>query len=374
MKFNLYLTSILFSLFFSNLIFSQNKQSVDSLGLPGDNLNLYLVMDAFRESETLEAFEKRINDKENKINNLDLNDDDKVDYIKVTDNKNGDSHLIVLQTDVTEKEKQDIAVITVDKNDKGEYKVQMVGDPELYGKDYIIEPNDNNAGKANSNVSPAKSTKKSDTTVTADGKTVIINNTTNNYYYNNETKADDDYKPVPPVQQWVIVQYVYAPAYVPYYSPWYWGYYPPYWHAWTPLFWHNYYWHHHHHWHHHHFYYHHSPYFYSKSYATHYAPRRSISNNYVEKKAKGNFIKNYSRPDLGKPPVGRPNPGYQGPHKNPPVKNNPGINPYPKNGPVKQGPVKQGPVKTAPPQKIGPKPGGGAPVQRSGGGGVKRGR
>jgi len=364
----------LFLLFLTGIVFSQNKQPSDSLGLPGDNLNLYLVMDAFRESETFEAFEKKINDKENKINNLDLNDDDKVDYIKVIDNKNGDSHQIVLQTDVTEKERQDIAVITLDKNEKGEYKAQIVGDPELYGKDYIIEPDENNAGKKKIDNSTDKTTKKSDTTVTADGKTIIVNNTTNNYYYNNDSQKDENYKPVPPVQQWVIVQYAYAPAYVPYYSPWYWGYYPSYWSSWTPFFWHHYHWHHYHHWHQHNFYYHHTPYFSSKSYATHYAQRRSVSNNYVERKAKGNFTKTYTRPDLGKPQQGRPNPAYQGPHKNPPSKVNQGVNPYPKNNPVKQGPVRQGPVKTAPPQKMGPKKGGGAPVQRSGGSGIKKGR
>jgi len=43
------------------------------LGLPGDNLNLYAVMSLFQESETLEGFEKSLNDPETMINNLDLN-------------------------------------------------------------------------------------------------------------------------------------------------------------------------------------------------------------------------------------------------------------------------------------------------------------
>lgn len=355
---------------------AQNPAKPDSLGLPGDNLNLYAVMDAFRESETLEKFEKKINDKEAQINNLDLNNDEKTDYIKVNDHKEGNAHLIVLQTDVTEKEKQDIAVISVEKDDNGKVKVQIIGDPELYGKDYIIEPNDEAAGKKAPGNPPVSTTKKSDTTVTAEGKTVIINNTTNNYYStSNDNQPSDNYQPVPPVHQWVIVQYVYAPAYVPYYSPWYWGYYPPYWNPWTPFFWHQYYWHHHHYWNHLHYYYNYGGFYYGKNYATHYAPRRSVSSNFIERKSKGSFGKTYSRPDLGKPPLGRPNPGYQGPSKNPPpVKQ--GINPKPQgNFPPKQ-PMGRPPggMNKPPKQNMGPKPGGGAPIQRSGGGGVNKGR
>lgn len=352
---------------------AQNKQPGDSLGLPGDNLNLYSVLDVFRDSETLDAFEKKINLKESKINNLDLNNDDKTDYIKVIDTKDGNNHLIVLQVDINEKEKQDVAVITVNKEDKDKVKVQIVGDPELYGKDYIIEPNDNNAGKKQAGTTPAKTSKTSDTTVSSDGKTVIINNTVNNYY--NNTAADnieDDYKPVPPVHQWVIVHHIYAPAYVVYASPWYWGYYPPYWNPWVPLFWHQYYWHHHHHhWYHHNFYYNHTPFCYSKSYPGYYGQRRSSSANFAERKLSGKFQKTYSRPDLGKPTVGRPNPGYQGPVKTGPAGKQ-GVTPRPVKPSVpKQVAPRQGGVKNAPVQKIGPKPGR-APVQRPSGGGRPR--
>ena len=34
------------------------QQKADSLGLPGDNLNLYAVLKLFQESATLEGFEK----------------------------------------------------------------------------------------------------------------------------------------------------------------------------------------------------------------------------------------------------------------------------------------------------------------------------
>lgn len=367
---------------YGNVVVSQNKQAGDSLGLPGDNLNLYSVLDVFRDSPTLEAFEKSLNTESNKLNNLDLNGDEKIDYIKVLDTKEGDSHLITLQIEVDKSEKQDVAVITVDKDANGKTKVQIVGDPELYGKDYIIEPNDDNAGKKQASTSsPNKSNKTSDTTVSADGKTIIINNTTNNYYNSdNSNSSNEEVKPVPPVNQWVIVNYMYSPGYVVYVSPWYWGYYPGWWNPWKPLFWHNYYWHyHHHHFYHHHYYYHTAPFCYSKTYPKYYGERRSISKNYTEKKSSGSFKSTYSRPDLGKPTVGRPNPAY---NSNQPGKNVAPVKPMQPGGvnPIKQAPNKN-PMNMPksnpkpPPVKMAPPKGGGAPVQRpSGGGGGGGGR
>jgi hypothetical protein len=40
-----------------------------ALGLPGDNLNLYAVLDVFK---TVEEFERAINTRDANINNLDL--------------------------------------------------------------------------------------------------------------------------------------------------------------------------------------------------------------------------------------------------------------------------------------------------------------
>ena len=120
--------------------FAQNGDD-QKLGLPGDNLNLYAVMKLFQESPTLETFEKKLNEEDNKINNLDLNGDDQIDYIRVTDQVEGKVHNIVLQVAVNEKETQDVAVFTVSKDDDGQVSIQLTGDEELYGKDYIIEPN-----------------------------------------------------------------------------------------------------------------------------------------------------------------------------------------------------------------------------------------
>src|ERR1035437_10582049 len=59
--------SILMALFASgNSLMAQDNQG-ESLGLPGDNLNLYAVMKLFQESKTLEDFERSLNDQNSTI-------------------------------------------------------------------------------------------------------------------------------------------------------------------------------------------------------------------------------------------------------------------------------------------------------------------
>src|SRR6478672_6464172 len=68
------------------------------LGLPGDNLDLYAVLDLFQKSKTIEAFEKSLNDEKEGINNMDLDLDKKVDFIKVvTKRKDSSSFQFILQ-------------------------------------------------------------------------------------------------------------------------------------------------------------------------------------------------------------------------------------------------------------------------------------
>ena len=129
--------AVLFSLGFC--LIAQDRQE-GYLGLPGDNLNLYAVMKLFQDSKTLEEFERNLNDEKSNINNLDLNYDNQVDYIKVIDNIDGDVHNIVLQVAVGPKENQDVAVFTVQRFNNGQVQIQLTGDEELYGRDYIIEP------------------------------------------------------------------------------------------------------------------------------------------------------------------------------------------------------------------------------------------
>jgi hypothetical protein len=187
----------------------ESKTEKDStlLGLPGDNLDLYAVMDLFQKSKTIEAFEKSLNEEKTGINNLDLNLDNKVDFIKVETKKNGDDFTFILQVDVSKTEKQDVAVILVSKDKDKKVTMQIVGDKDLYGKDYIVEPKTTTTPSVTPNpgytgTEPVKEAVPATTT------TVVV-------------------------EQTPIVQYVYSPAYVPYVPPYYYGFYPAYFAAFT---------------------------------------------------------------------------------------------------------------------------------------------
>lgn len=189
--------------------FAQTEGDTGELGLPGDNLDLYAVLDLFQKSKTIEDFEKSLNDEKTKVNNLDLNGDKKVDFIKVETKKDGDDFTFILRDPISKTETQDVAVIMVSKDKNKKISLQIVGDKDLYGKDYIVEPSPKGSGGITAN--PAYTG--------ADPVTVNVPASTTTVI----------------VEQAPIVQYVYSPAYIPYYPPYYYGYYPPYFAAFTVM-------------------------------------------------------------------------------------------------------------------------------------------
>jgi len=105
-----------------------------------ENLDLEAVASVFGESENLEDFEKRLNDPETQISNLDLNEDGEVDYLRVVESSKDETHLVTIQAIIEKDKYQDVAVIDVEKDTEGETQVQVVGDVYMYGPDYIITP------------------------------------------------------------------------------------------------------------------------------------------------------------------------------------------------------------------------------------------
>jgi hypothetical protein len=192
---------------------AQNRNN-EYLGLPGDNLNLYAVMKLFQESETLEGFERNLNSESNRINNLDLNGDNQVDYITVTDYVDGNVHNIVLRIALAPNESQDVAVFTVQRFSDGSAQIQLIGDEELYGKNYIVEPiyADNNVETSNPGYT---------------GRVVYRTTTVE-------------------IAAWPLVRFIYYPEYIAWHSPWYWGCCLSWWNPWRPWYWHAYYGYHRH--------------------------------------------------------------------------------------------------------------------------------
>lgn len=209
-------TSIAVALFATGTTLVAQDNQKEYLGLPGDNLNLYAVMRLFQESKTLEDFERNLNDPNSTINNLDLNGDNLVDYIKVIDNVDRDVHNIVLQVAVSPVQNQDVAVFTVQRFQNGQVFIQLTGDEELYGKNYIVEPITDNAN---------------------------TRETPNPGYTGNNQPANVNYVRTTPfeIAAWPLIRFIFLPSYIAWHSTWYWGYYPTYWHPWRPFSWNYYY-------------------------------------------------------------------------------------------------------------------------------------
>ena len=169
-----------FTFHMSNQLYAQdNVAIVTPTTEAGENLDLMAILDIFYESETLEDFEKRINEESSEVNNIDLNGDGEVDYIRVVEYVEGSTHVIVLEATIGEDQYQDVASIILEKNDQGEISVQAIGDEEIYGEEYIVEPVE-------------------------------------------EVE----------VQTIVVVTVVYSPGYQPYVSPYRWGRYPSWFRVW----------------------------------------------------------------------------------------------------------------------------------------------
>jgi hypothetical protein len=259
---------ILLAFFATGITITAQDRQDDRLGLPGDNLNLYAVMKLFQDSKTLEGFERSLNDPSLRINNLDLNGDNMVDYIKVNDYVDGNVHNIILQDAVSERENQDVAVFTVQRLPDGQVQIQLTGDEELYGRNYIIEPIFDDQGLT---PNPGYT----------GGGNIIITRTS----------------PVL-IASWPVIRFIYAPRYVVWHSAWYWGYWPSYWHPWQPFYWdyyygyhyrwYNYYYGHYRHWDNHR--YNHWNDFYFSS-------RRTYSPNVYSRIRSGNYMSTYSHPE-----------------------------------------------------------------------------
>ena len=262
---------------------AQSQDNMEgSLGLPGDNLNLYAVMNLFQESKTLELFERNLNDENSRINNLDLNGDGKIDYLSVVDNFDGKAHTIVLKDAINANESQDIAVFYIGKDVHNKVQVQLIGDEALYGKDYIIEPNM--------------------------GGNVNTGQTANPGFAGNSEVVVVEQPVVRETSAWPLVSLLFLPSYVAWHSPYYYGYYPNYWRPWQPLFWHSYYGYHSNMNHYYEGNFRHTAQYRDTHFREHYyAGRRSFAPTVIKHRNEGFYKKNYSHPELRKEGTARYN-------------------------------------------------------------------
>jgi hypothetical protein len=193
---------ISFLLTFALVTISSYGQENDTPEFTGENFSLEGALTIFKKSNSLEEFEKLINEEDNNVNNLDLNDDGQTDYINVDDIKENDTHVIVLSTYLSKTEKQDIATIGIEKTGKEEATLQIEGDQELYAENTFVEPFDTQDTIDNSKKGPAMP----EVLTTR----IMVN-----------------------VWGWSCVRFIYAPRYVVWASPHRWGFYPRWWRPWS---------------------------------------------------------------------------------------------------------------------------------------------
>jgi len=105
-----------------------------------EGLDLHVVSELFKDSENLEEFEKSLNDPDTGVNNLDLDDDGNVDFIRVVEQVADDTHIIILQVALGENEFQDVCTIEVEKAGEEQYNMQVHGNEMVYGADYYVAP------------------------------------------------------------------------------------------------------------------------------------------------------------------------------------------------------------------------------------------
>ncbi|MFQ5866118.1 MAG: hypothetical protein ACE5IW_12915 [bacterium] len=146
-----------------------------------EGLDLKAVSELFKDSENLEEFEKALNDPDVGINNLDLDENGQVDFIRVVEEVAGDTHVIILQVPLAENEFQDVATIEVEKTGDDGYNMQVHGNEVIYGVDYYVVPT---------------------------------------YVH---------------IHTWPIIPWIYRPVYRPYRSVFYFGFYPRWWRPYRPV-------------------------------------------------------------------------------------------------------------------------------------------
>jgi hypothetical protein len=174
------LSAVWMLLFSIGILFAEEEATVTPASEAAEGLDLQAVSELFKDSENLEAFEKSLNDPENGVNNLDLDENGEVDFVRVVEEVDDDAHVVILQACLGEDEFQDVATIEIEKSDE-DYNMQVTGNEELYGADYYVEP------------------------------TVVH------------------------IHTWPVIRWIYRPAYKPYWSRYYFGFYPKWWRVRRPV-------------------------------------------------------------------------------------------------------------------------------------------
>ena len=102
-------------------------------------LDLQAVAAAFAEAKSVKEFEMLLNSSRYMINNFDLNGDGYIDYLRVLETRKGYYHALLIQACIAPGLFQDVATLVAERRANLLY-VEVIGDPYLYGYNYIVRP------------------------------------------------------------------------------------------------------------------------------------------------------------------------------------------------------------------------------------------
>ena len=196
----------------------------------GEDLDLYGVLELFLVAEDLESFEKALNDPKSEVNNLDLDGNEEVDYVRVEEHIEGNTHVIVLQVPLGENDFQDMATIEIEKQDNEEYTLQAVGNEEIYGENFIVEPNPEGSPTSSLVTTMIELEGPSEYEYSLHpfgGEEVYVAN-----YVAEPSLASHNSGAVIIVRRIPVVIVIFAVGYSRYVSPWGWGHFPGWWSPW----------------------------------------------------------------------------------------------------------------------------------------------
>jgi len=198
----------------------------------GEGLDLHGVLELFRTAESLEALEKTLNQETSEVNNLDLDENGEVDYIRLEEHVEENTHVIVLQVPLGENDYQDVATIEIEKLGENDYTLQIVGNAELYGENYIVEPDTGSQSAFARHVFKQIIDSQNDYYLLKLGASEGV-------FFKYDRKDSNlrlySSTVVIVISALPIVKAIYRPGYRPWISPWRWRRWPGWWKPWKPV-------------------------------------------------------------------------------------------------------------------------------------------
>jgi hypothetical protein len=92
------------------MVQAQDRNRVNAMNNEiSDNLDLRAVADIFGDSRNLRDLKRQLNDPELQISNLDLNNDNEVDYLRVIETVDNRTHVVIIQSVLDRDVYQDVA-------------------------------------------------------------------------------------------------------------------------------------------------------------------------------------------------------------------------------------------------------------------------